>query len=109
MVQATADCYVWADGDYRHKYYFLKAGNIVYTFRLLSSPDKYFLAEPDFDFFVSTTVDNYLIYSPRQQFSPTSILYAASTPKEEGVSALFHEEELVSFFAPVAAIHTFSQ
>jgi hypothetical protein len=70
VVESTANSYIWLYGDYMSKYYFLKAGNIVYTFRFLSPSKEYLLYEPDFDLFVRTTVGNYLVYSPRPQLSP---------------------------------------
>ena len=107
IVESTANRYVWLYGDYLAKYYFLKAGNVVYTFRFLSPPKEYLLYEPDFDLFVKTTVDNYLVYSPRQQLSPTPTQYAGNTAKGKGKSDLFSRERLISFFAPVAALHMF--
>ncbi len=103
IVEATADCYLWLYGDFVRKYYFLRAGNVVYTFRLLSPPQQYALAEPDFDYFVDTTVDNYLIYSPRQQEPPFPTNFAdEGKPKKKRKQAIFSRDELVSFFSPVA-------
>ncbi len=107
IVEATANRYIWLYGDYLSKYYFLKVGNVVYTFRFLGPPEEYLLYEPDFDLFVKTTVDNYLVYSPRQQLSPTSTQYADNKPKGKGKSDLFSRERLISFFAPVAALQMF--
>ncbi len=106
IVEATASRYIWLYGDYLSKYYFLKAGNVVYTFRFLSPSKEYLLYEPDFDLFVKTTVDNYLVHSPRQQLPLTPNQYANQSPKGEGQPELFSKEQLVSFFVPAAALQT---
>ena len=97
LVQIEADCHIWFEGRYRRKYYFVRAGNVVYTFRLLALPEDYLLVEADFDYFVNTTIDNYLLYAPRRQFSPDSLYYFANAPGNEPG---FSREELLSFFAP---------
>lgn len=105
MLEAIADCSPWRR-EHISKYYFLKAGDIVYTFCLSGFPHDYLLAEPDFDLFVSTTVDNYLVYAPRQQLSPMSSQYAIHET-EEGQPDWFSKEELVSFFDPTIAYNMF--
>lgn len=103
IVEANAECYVWLYGEYLRKYYFVRVGNIVYTFRLLSPPPQYVLAEPDFDYFFNYTIDKYLIYTPRQQLSPFPTQFAKSGNNNKRV--YFTADELISFFAPVATQH----
>ncbi|MBI5788576.1 MAG: hypothetical protein HZA78_06965 [Candidatus Schekmanbacteria bacterium] len=103
IVEATGDCYIWLYGDYARKYYFVRSGNVVYTFRLLSLPNNYAFVEPDFDFFVNATIDNYLMFSPRQQLSPTPTKFVQpNQPDNRKKTSFFSKEELVSFFSPVA-------
>ena len=94
IVKATANCYVWLEGDYLRKYYFIKVGEVVYTFRLLSPSSEYIFAEADFDYFVNNTLEKYLVHSPRRQSS------LPEAGGQQAASAPGYNENLRSFFSP---------
>ncbi len=100
IVEANAKHYVWLYGDYLCKYYFVKAGNVLYTFRLLSPSKQYFLYEPEFDYFVDNTMNEYLIYSPRQQLTPTPTKFASNKSRRQIPFGSLSQKDLISFFAP---------
>ncbi len=70
MVQIDADCYRWYSGKFKRKYYFLRSGDLVYTFRMLSSVDEYENVLPEFDHFVNYTVAQYMQYPAEQDMQP---------------------------------------
>ena len=109
IVEVNADHYIWLYGDYLCKYYFVKAGEIIYTFRLLSPAKQYPLDEPEFDYFVKDNIRNYLLYSPRRQPSPVPTAVAVLKARGKQKLRPFSKRELLSFFAPVAALHTLPQ
>jgi hypothetical protein len=70
LVQIIADCYRWQSGEFKRKYYFLRDGNLVYTFRMLSTPEEYDEMAPEFDHFVNYTIAQYMQYPAEQDMVP---------------------------------------
>jgi hypothetical protein len=70
LVQIKADCYRWQSGEFKRKYYFLRDGNLVYTFRMLSAPEEYEEMAPEFDHFVNYTIAQYMQYPAEQDMVP---------------------------------------
>jgi len=70
LVQIIADCYRWQSGEFKRKYYFLRDGNLVYTFRMLSTPEEYDEMAPEFDHFVNYTIAQYMQYPSEQDMVP---------------------------------------
>lgn len=70
MVQVEADCYRWYSGKLKRKYYFLRSGDIVYTFRMISALDEFEDVVPEFDHFVNYTVAQYMQYPAEHDMQP---------------------------------------
>ncbi len=90
LIEVKGDCYIWHKGDFKRKYYFVRVGPIVFTFRLLSGVSEFEENLKEFDAFVDFAINNYLIY-PLD--SETATLY------EEYAYPMLRED-LISFFQP---------
>ena len=89
LVTIEADCYRWQVGELRRKYYFIRDGNLVYTFRMKSSLEEYDELASEFDHFVDYTIAQYMRYSAEQEMVP----YEHYTDNET-------DAQLLSFFNP---------
>jgi hypothetical protein len=90
LIEVSGDCYVWHRGDFKRKYYFVRVGPLVFTFRLLSSPNNFDKNLVEFDNFVDYAVNNYLLSPFEEQVAASYEHYAYPIKKEE----------LISFFQP---------
>jgi len=90
LIEVFGNCHVWHRGEFKRKYYFLRVGNLVYTFRLFSGVKEFERNLQEFDNFVDYTIQNYLLYPTEEEATPYQIAYPIS------------REELISFFKPAA-------
>ena len=92
MLAADGDCYVWHQGEFRHKYYFLRVGYVVFTFCLTSGVKEYDRNLKDFTNFVDYTVKDYLIYPTEERSSVQEYAYP------------INRQELISFLEPAIKV-----
>jgi len=89
LIEVNGDCYIWHRGNFKRKYYFLRVGYLVFTFRLFSGPKDFERNVKEFDKFVNFAINNYLIH-------PTEEEYMAYEHYAYPIS----REDLISFFKP---------
>jgi hypothetical protein len=89
LIEVEGDCHLWHRGDFKRKYYFVRVGPIVFTFRLFSAPENFDKNLKEFDEFMNFALNNYLIYPADETVNPyQQYAYPVSN------------EELISFFQP---------
>jgi len=89
LIEVKGDCYIWHQGDFKRKYYFLRVGPIVYTFRMFSDLSHYEENQYEFDLAVNYLINNYLLYPVER----AEIEY-------EYIAHPISQDELISFFRP---------
>jgi hypothetical protein len=90
LIEVNGDCYIWHRGEFKRKYYFVRVGTVVFTFRLFSGVKDFEANQKEFDTFVDYAVNNYLIYPVEEEEITPYQHYAYPISREE----------LVSFFQP---------
>ncbi len=89
VIEVDADCYIWHRGDFKKKYYFIRVGPIVFTFRMLSSEKNFGHNKADFDKFVNYVVNTYLLYPVEEEITPY-----------QHYAYPLNKEDFASFFQP---------
>jgi hypothetical protein len=89
LIEVEGDCHIWHRGDFKRKYYFVRVGPIVFTFRLLSNIENFETNLKEFTDFMDFTLNNYLI----QPIEGGSTYY-------QNLAYPLSGSDLISFFQP---------